>query len=57
LPVLAYGRVRIGGKEKSLSDLESLYEVVFDRVSKEQLYLREKKQGKILLDELKAFLE
>ena len=49
--------VSISGTKKTLRDFELLYEAVLNMVRQEQLFQEEKKQRKILKEELEAFLE
>lgn len=48
--------VRIGGQLRGLSDFESLYEDVLNKMKEEPLYQEEEKQRKFLVEELKTFL-
>lgn len=49
--------VRIGGQSKNISDFESLYEKVLDKIEGEPLYREEKKQRQSLVEELEMFLD
>jgi len=49
--------VTIGGRQKSLSDFESLHEHVLHEIEKESLYIEEKKQRIRLINELEKFLD
>lgn len=49
--------VTIRGQSKNISDFESLYKKVLDKIEGEPLYREEKKQRRSLVKELKIFLD